>query len=614
MNRTAPAPQLLPFAPMTDSNMSATADFQPMAVYRRLLGYTRPHWPVFLVASLGMVLAAATQVGFMSMVKPLLDGTFIERDPEVIRWIPWSIVGLFLLRGISEFVSSYGMSWIGRHVIKKLRGELFDHLLQLPVRFYDRMSSGQLISRLTYHVEQVAEAVTTAFTSVVKDGLTVVGLIGWMFYLNWKLTLFCLVVAPLIAGVIRYVSRRFRKVSQRIQQNIGIVTQAAEEAISGQRVVKIHNGQAQEHDRFGLVNERQRWLSMKVVAAKAGSEATIQFIAAWAVAAIVYYATQPQMLSAITPGTFVSFIGAMLSLMNPLKALTNVNERLQRGIAAATEIFHLMAEAPEPRGGELPLSQAKGQIEFRNIRFRYRSELSEALRDVSVTMQPGQTVAFVGRSGSGKSTLLALLPRFYDPDAGQVLLDGHDIRDYPLAALRDQIALVDQQVRLFNATVAENICYGLDPMPDEARIIEAATAANAWEFISKLPQGLQTPIGQNGVMLSGGQRQRIAIARALLKNAPILMLDEATSALDSESERYIQGAIETLVRGRTTLVIAHRLSTIQNAHLIVVMQDGRVVERGTHAELLARDGAYAALHRLQFREEEEGGGEQEVAC
>ncbi|HSW11425.1 MAG TPA: lipid A export permease/ATP-binding protein MsbA, partial [Solimonas sp.] len=586
---------------MTAPNPATAPEFQPMAVYRRLLGYTRPHWPVFLFAAFGMVLAASTQVGFMAMVKPLLDGTFIDRDPQVIRWIPWAIVGLFLLRGISEFISSYGMSWIGRHVIKKLRGELFDHLLTLPVRFYDGISSGQLISRLTYHVEQVAEAVTTAFTSVIKDGLTVIGLIGWMFYLNWQLTLFCLVVAPLIAGVIRQVSRRFRKVSQSIQQNMGIVTQAAEEAVTGQRVVKIHNGQDYERGRFGQINERQRWLSMKVVAAKSGSEAIIQFIAAWAVASIVYFATQPQMLSAITPGTFVSFLGAMLSLMNPLKALTNVNERLQRGIAAATEVFMLMAEPAEPAGGERPLQRARGQIEFRDLRFRYRSELPEALRGVSVTVQPGQTVAFVGRSGSGKSTLLALLPRFYDPESGQILLDGHDIREYRVQDLRDQIALVDQQVRLFNASVAENLCYGLDPVPDEARIIEAAKAAYAWEFISKLPQGLQTQIGQNGVMLSGGQRQRIAIARALLKDAPILMLDEATSALDSESERYIQSALDTLVRGRTTLVIAHRLSTIQNADLIVVMQDGRVVERGSHAELLVRDGAYAALHRLQFR-------------
>ena len=576
---------------------------EPAAVYRRLLGYALPYWPVFLVAAVGMILAAVTQVGFMSLVKPLLDGTFIQRDPEVIRWMPWAIVGLFLLRGISEFMSSYGMAWIARQVIKSLRGELFNHFLMLPVRFYDRISSGQLISRLTYHVEQVAEAVSNALTSVIKDGLTVIGLIGWMFYLNWELTLFCLVVAPVIAGVISYVSRRFRRVSQRIQENVGIVTQAAEEAITGQRVVKVHNGQVYERERFERINERHRWLWMKLTATRSASEVSVQFIAAWAVAAIIYFATQPEMLAAITPGTFVSFIGAMLSLMNPLRSLTNINEKLQRGISAATEIFRLLAEEQEPAGGDRPLQRARGEVEFRGVRFRYHSELSDALRGVSLTIRPGQTVAFVGRSGSGKSTLLSLLPRFYDPDAGEVLLDGHDIREYPLNSLRAQIALVDQQVRLFNASVADNIAYGLPTRPDEARLIEAAKAAYAWEFIEKLPQGLQTQIGQNGASLSGGQRQRIAIARALLKDAPLLILDEATSALDTESERYIQQAIEELKRGRTTLVIAHRLSTIQNADLIVVMHDGVIAERGTHAELLALNGAYAALHRLQFRDE-----------
>jgi len=588
---------------MTEPFPTVAGDFRPMAVYRRLLGYTRPYWPVFLLASLGMVLAAATQVGFMSLVKPLLDGTFIDRDPAVIRWIPWAIVGLFLMRGISEFISSFGMSWIGRRVIKALRGELFDHLLKLPASFYDRMSSGQLIARLTYHVEQVAEAVTTAFTSIIKDGLTVVGLIVWMLWLNWELTLFCLGVAPLIAGVISYVSRRFRKVSARIQRNIGIVTQASEEAIGGQRVIKIYNGQQQERRRFEGVNEQQRWLSMKLVATKAGSDALIQFIAAWAVAFIIYFATQPQMLQAITPGTFVSFLGAMLSLMNPIRSLSNVNERLQRGIAAATDVFKLMSESGEPGGGDRPLERAQGLVEFQDVRFRYATQTTDALRGVSVTVQPGQTVAFVGASGSGKSTLLALLPRFYDVESGAVKVDGHDVRDYPLERLRAQIALVDQQVRLFDATVAENIAYGLDPVPDESVLIEAAKAAYAWEFISRLPQGLHTPIGQNGSKLSGGQRQRLAIARALAKNAPILILDEATSALDTESERYIQSALEQLVKGRTTLVIAHRLSTIQNADLIVVMRDGQVVEQGTHAELLALQGTYSALHSLQFRED-----------
>ncbi len=578
------------------------SDYRPLTVYKRLLSFSLPHWPVFLAATIGMAIVAATEVGFMSLMKPLLDGSFVEKDPAVIRWMPWVIVALFLARGFSTFLATYGMSWIARNVVKTLRAELFDYLLCMPTRFYDRYSSGHLIARLTFHVEQVAEAATTALTAIIKDGLTVIGLIGLMFWLNVQLAVFTMLVAPLIAVIVTYVSRRFRKVSGRIQENMGIVTQASDETINGQRVVKIHNAQDYERSRFEKINERARQLAMKIVATKSGSDALIQFIAAWAVAAIVYVATQPEMLKVITPGTFVSFVGAMLALLNPIRTLGNVNEKLQRGIAAATDLFRLMSEAREPMGGDRPLQRAQGNVEFSNLHFSYRDDLPEALKGISVKVTAGQTVAFVGRSGSGKSTLLSLVPRFYDPDQGAILLDGHDLRDYPVDRLRAQIALVDQQVRLFDATVAENIAYGLNPLPDEAGIIEAARLANAWEFIEKLPQGLQTPLGPNGASLSGGQRQRVAIARALLKNAPILILDEATSALDTESERLIQAALERLVAGRTTLVIAHRLSTIQNADLIVVMQDGSIIEQGGHEDLLALDGHYAALHRMQFQD------------
>ena len=577
-------------------------DDRPFTVYKRLLRYAFPHWPVFLAAALGMVAVAATEVGYMSLLKPLLDGSFVEKDPKTIRLMPYAIMGLFIVRGVASFAAIYGMSWVARHVVKAMRGQVFDHLLGMPTRFYDRMSVGQLIARLTYHVEQVADATTNVLTSLIKDGLTVIGLIGLMFWLNWKLSIFVVIVGPAIAVVLRYVSRRFRSVQKRIQQNVGVVTSAAEETIAGQRVVKVHNAQSMERARFAVVNERARSLAMKIVATKAGSEAVIQFIAAVAIASIVFYATQPEMLDKITPGTFVAFMGAMLGLLGPIKSLTNVNEKLQRGITAATDLFKLMSEEREPPGGDRELGRARGDLEFRDVRFRYRAELTEALRGVSVKVGAGETVAFVGRSGSGKSTLLALVPRFYDPDEGALLLDGHDLRDYPLERVRAQVALVDQQVRLFDATVADNIAYGLSPIPDEARIIEAARAAHAWEFIEKLPQGLATQIGPNGATLSGGQRQRIAIARALLRDAPILILDEATSALDTESERLIQAALERLVQGRTTLVIAHRLSTIQNADRIVVMQDGRVLEQGRHEELLALGGHYAALHRMQFEE------------
>ncbi len=575
---------------------------QPLAVYRRLLRYSVPHWKVFLAASVATALFSLTEVSFIALIKPLVDGTFVDKDPSIIRLMPLAILGLFLARGLTGFASAYGMAWVARQVVKTLRGDLFNHLLILPVRFFERQSSGQLITRITYHVEQVAEAATTALTSILKDGLTVIGLIAWMFYLNVKLALFTLVVGPIIALVIRYVSRRFRTISGRIQQSVGNVTEAAEEAVTAQRVIKIHNGQAVERAHFAAINDQNRYLTLKVTATAAGSNATIQFIAAWAVAAIVYVAGQPEMLAVITPGVFISFMGAMLALMSPIKNLTNVNERLQRGIAAASDIFSLMDQAPEAPGGNRPLIRAQGRIEFQDVRFRYGEGLSEALRGVTLAVEPGQTVAFVGRSGSGKSTLLSLLPRFYDPTGGRIALDGHDLREYPLERLRAQIALVDQQVRLFNATVAENIAYGLDPAPDESRIIEAAKAAYAWEFIEKLPQKLHTQVGQNGVMLSGGQRQRLAIARALLRNAPLLILDEATSALDTESERYIQAALEKLVAGRTTLVIAHRLSTVQRADMIVVLQDGRVAESGRHAELLGKNGLYAALYRMQFEE------------
>jgi subfamily B ATP-binding cassette protein MsbA len=585
---------------MTDTQHSG---YTPLAVYRRLIGYAMPHWKIFLAALLGMALFAATNTAFMALVKPLLDKSFVSKSMEFSRTIPLAIVGLFILRGIAGFMSTYSMSWVGRRVVADLRGQVFNHLLRMPARYFDQNSSGQMVARLTYNVEQVAEATTTSLTTVFRDGLTMVGLLGWMFYVSWQLTMFCVVIGPLIALIVRYVSRRFRMISQRIQRSVGDVTQAAEETIGAQRVVKIHNGQSYEAGQFRRINEHNRFLAMKVVATSAGSAALIQFIAAWAVASIIYFATQPDMLAKISPGTFVSFMGAMLGLMNPIKNLGNVNERMQRAVVAGADIFELLSQPVEPAGGDRPLTRARGQIEYRNVSFRYRDELPDALREVSLTIQPGQTVAFVGKSGSGKSTLLTLLPRFYDASSGSILLDGHDSREYPLARLRDQIALVDQQVRLFDATVAQNIAYGLDPMPAPERIIEAAKSAYAWDFIEKLPQGLDTPLGQNGVMLSGGQRQRIAIARALLRDAPILILDEATSALDTESERYIQAALEKLVVGRTTLVIAHRLSTVQHADVIVVMQDGSIVESGTHAALLDRNGAYAALYHLQFEEQ-----------
>jgi len=588
--------------------MSHSASVQPIEpgdAYRRLLGYLRPLVVPFALAILAMALFAGSNVGFISMMKPLLDESFVAKNRSEVMWIPLAIIGLFLLRGASNFGSVYGMAYVARGVIRDLRQDLFDHLIRLPVRFYDHNSPGQLLTRLTYHVEQVAESISTAFTAIIKEGLTVIGLLGLMLYLEWRLTLFTLVIAPIVAVIINYVSKRFRRISTRIQNSVGGLNHVAEEVIQGQRTMKIYGGEAFEQRHFLAANRQNRSLAIKLAATRAMSTSLIQVLAAFALSAIIYYATTPSMIEALTPGTFVAYLGAMLSLMNPIKALTRVNERIQQGIAAAQEIFGMLEAEPEVDGGGVDPGRVQGTLRFDKVSFHYPDHEEMVLEDISLEIPAGATVAFVGRSGSGKSTLLSLLPRFYDPASGTIELDGRDLREYRRDALRRQIAMVDQQVRLFNASIADNIAYGMEPRPSDAQIRAAAEDAYAWEFIERLPQGLDTPVGSNGVLLSGGQRQRLAIARALLKDAPLLLLDEATSALDTESERYIQGALERLMRDRTTLVIAHRLSTIRDADFIVAMSGGRVTEMGTHDELIARDGIYASLHAMQFREESE---------
>ena len=569
------------------------------SVYRRLLGYSAPYWKVFIVAVLGMVLFAGVDTAFIRLIQPLMDGTFVERDPQVIRLVPFAIMGLFVLRGVAHFVSTYGMSWVAQRVVMVLRAEIFEQMLRLPVSHYDRARSADMLVKLTYHTTQIAESATGVLTAMIKDGLTIVGLIAVMLYMSPQLTLIALLVAPFVAGSVRWVSKRFKIINERLQASMGGITHVADEAIQGRRIVKIYGGESYETARFRTVSEFIRKQSLKLVASSSGASGVVQLLAAVAVATIVYLAISGWVG---TPGTFVAFMGAMLAIRGPLNALTNISERLTRGVVAARDVFQFLDTAPEQPGGTRPLDRARGEIRFDDVHFSYSDEARAALAGVTLEVKPGQTVAFVGRSGSGKSTLLSLLPRFYDPSRGTVAIDGHDVRDYDLADLRRQIALVDQNVVLFNASVADNIAYGIRGRVTDAQIVEAARAAYAWDFIEKLPQQLDTPLGQSGLMLSGGQRQRIAIARALLRNAPILILDEATSALDTESERYIQQALERLVQGRTTLVIAHRLSTVQRADLIVVMQDGRVVESGRHAELLARNGLYAALHQMQFEE------------
>jgi subfamily B ATP-binding cassette protein MsbA len=576
--------------------------YDPAVVYRRLLSYSFPYWRVFIVAIICMVAFAACEVSVIRLIKPMTDGTFVDRDPDVIRVIPFAIMGLFLIRAAAGFGSAYSMAWLGQSVVAKLRYDIFQHLLFVPVSHHDRSRSGDLQAKLTFHCSQIAESATSVLTALVKDGLTIVGLLGLMFFLSWRLAIFALLIAPPVVFCLRWVNRRSRLVSGRIQDIIGDINHNADEAITGRRIVKIYGGETFALDNFRKVANLIRQMSVKITATMAASSVTMELIAAFGISMLVYQATQPETLKSMTPGTFVAFIGAMLSLRSPLNSVTNLSQRLQFGIAAATNVFQFLDSPAERDQGRLKLERAEGRLRYQDVRFSYHADARYALNGVTLDIEPGKTVAFVGRSGSGKSTLLSMIPRFYDPGEGSVLLDGHDLRDYRLQDLRRQITLVDQNVVLFNATVAENISYGHEGVSREA-IEQAARRAYAWEFVMGLPQGFDTPLGQNGVMLSGGQRQRIAIARALLKDAPLLILDEATSALDTESERYIQQALEELKRGRTTLVIAHRLSTIQSADLIVVMQDGAVVELGTHGELLGKDGAYAALHRLQFRDD-----------
>ncbi len=574
------------------------------ATYRRLLRYAFAYKGVFLLALVGMAIAAATETAFAALMKPLLDGTFVEKDPEVIRIIPFALLGIALLRGAAGFAASFGMSWVARNVIRDLRGEMFRQMLRKPIRYFDSIAAGQLISKLIYDVEQVASASTQAVTILVRDVLTLVGLLGWMLYLSAPLVLVFAIIGPIVMLTVRFASKRFRMLSRRVQASMGNVSSAANEAVQGQRVIKIFRGETYENRHFQKVNEYNRRQNLKHDATKIINVSVVEFLVALAIAVIVYITTLPGMLENITAGTFMSFIAAMSLLVRPVKRLTTVNATLQKGIAASQAVFALLDEPPERDTGTHRLERVRGEVEFRNVTFAYREGQPPVLRNVSFHVPAGKMVALVGRSGSGKSTLVSLLPRFYDPDSGVILMDGQDIRECTLASVRDQIALVSQNVTLFNDTVARNIAYARMDEVSETEILAAAEAAHVMEFVRQLPQGLDTPIGENGTLLSGGQRQRLAIARAFLKDAPILILDEATSALDSETERHIQKALEKLMENRTTLVIAHRLSTIERADTIIVMDAGTIVEKGTHAELLARGGHYARLYHMQFEEPE----------
>jgi len=575
-------------------------DIEPGKVYRRLLSYAWPYRATFLIGVLGMALFAATDGTLVFFVKQFVDGTFYEKNATVLWLVPVGAPVLFLLRGLGDYMSVYFPGRVGRQVIKAIRADLFRHYLKLPTKYYDRGEGAHLLSRLTFNIEQVAEATTKSITSLIRDTLTIIVLISAMVYLNWRLSLFVLVLAPPLSWLISKVSRSFRRYSARIQTSVGDLTSSVKEALDGHRVIKVFNAQEPEQREFEKVNEHNRKSNMKLIAARAVSNPTVQFIASLGLGGILWVALHQIQSGQMTPGGFMSFIAATLMTTAPLKRLMDSFAPLQQGLAAGHSIFELLDEPPEDLESGRRLERLTGTIEFRDVSFEYSSEKGGVLHKVSLSVAAGKNIAIVGRSGSGKSTLVGLVPRFYDTTSGQVLVDGIDVRDCNLRDLRANVALVSQDVLLFNDSIRNNISFGVDD-PDPRKVEEAARIAYVDEFASKLPQGLDTPVGDRGASVSGGQRQRIAIARALFKDAPILILDEATSALDNESERRFQEALVELMRNRTTLVIAHRLSTIEHADEIIVMEDGRIVERGTAAELASRDGAYAGLKRAEFR-------------
>lgn len=570
-------------------------------VYLRLLKYVKPYWWAFALGIIGSIAFSGVDAYLAAFQKPLMDIGFVERNKEFLRTLPLIILVIFIARGGASFVSRYFISLVGRNVVRDLRNQMFVHLIRMPASYFDLTASGQLLSKIIYNVDQVASACTNAVTTAVQSLALIIGLLIVMLYINWRLTLLYLFIAPIIVFVIRVTGKRMRRVSRKVQNFLGDITHVSEEVIEGYKVVKIFGGEKYEVKKFEDYNQSNRNQALKVVMTDSLSTMVVLSIGALALGGTIYLVTTSSASTfGLTAGGFIAIIAAMLSIFKPMRDFTSVNNIIQQGIAGAQSVFDLLDTPAEIDNGTLVLGKINGNIEYRNVIFQYKTQHEAALRGVNLTAKPGQMIAIVGRSGSGKSTLVSLLPRFYDVTQGAILIDGEDIHDVTLASLRSKIAIVTQHVTLFNDTIANNIAYGSLDIVSREQIEDAARAAYALEFIEKLPKGLDTLVGENGVLLSGGQRQRIAIARAILKNAPILILDEATSALDTESERRIQQALENLMHGRTTLVIAHRLSTIEHADQIVVMDKGDIVEQGSHQELLAKNGMYADLYHMQF--------------
>ncbi|EJM7848910.1 TPA: lipid A ABC transporter ATP-binding protein/permease MsbA [Vibrio parahaemolyticus] len=582
--------------------MSINTDETTWQTFKRLWQFIRLYKSGLIVAVIALVINAISDTYMISLLKPLLDEGFGNADSDFLRTLPLIIFVMMFIRGTSGFVSTYCLSWVSGNVVMLVRRMVFNHFMHMPVSYFDKEKTGNLLSRITYDSEQVSAATSQALVSIVREGASIIGLLVLMFYNSWQLSLVLFAVAPVVAWGIGVVSKRFRKISKNMQTMMGNVTASAEQMLKGHKVVLSYGGQDIERQRFDKVSNQMRQQSMKLVTAQAAANPIIQMIASFAIVAVLYLASIDSIKEQLTPGTFTVVFSAMFGLMRPLKALTNVTSQFQRGMAASQTLFALIDLEPEKNEGKYTVERAKGDVSVKDVSFTYVGSEKPALEHVSFDIPRGKTVALVGRSGSGKSTIANLFNRFYDVDSGSITLDGRDIRDYDLKNLREQFALVSQNVHLFNDTIANNIAYATEDKYQRNDIEHAAKLAHAMEFINKMENGLDTMIGENGASLSGGQRQRVAIARALLRDAPVLILDEATSALDTESERAIQAALDELQKDKTVLVIAHRLSTIEKADEILVVDDGAIIERGNHADLIAKNGAYAQLHRIQFGE------------
>ncbi|MFA0157719.1 lipid A ABC transporter ATP-binding protein/permease MsbA [Vibrio sp. 10N.261.46.A3] len=580
--------------------MSTQTDETTWVTFKRLWTYIRLYKAGLGVAVIALIINAVSDTYMISLLKPLLDEGFGNAESDFLRTLPIIIFAMMFIRGVSGFVSTYCLSWVSGNVVMEIRRKIFSHFMHMPVSFFDKEQTGALLSRITYDSEQVSAATSKALVSIVREGASIIGLLTLMFWNSWQLSLVLFAVAPVVAWAITIVSKRFRKISKNMQTSMGHVASSAEQMLKGHKVVLTYGGQDLEKHRFDKVSNQMRQQSMKLITAQAAANPIIQMIASVAIVVVLFLASVDSIKAELTPGTFTVVFSAMFGLLRPLKALTNVTSEFQRGMAASTTLFGLMDLDTEQNKGTLKPETVTGEVAVKDVTFTYDGAEKPALDKVSFNIPKGKTVALVGRSGSGKSTIANLFTRFYDVDSGSIELDGHDIRDYELRNLREHFALVSQNVHLFNDTVANNIAYAAEEQYSREQIEHAAKLAHASEFIDGMENGIDTVVGENGASLSGGQRQRIAIARALLRDAPVLILDEATSALDTESERAIQSALEELQKDKTVLVIAHRLSTIEQADEILVVDDGHIVERGAHAELIAHDGAYAQLHRIQF--------------